>query len=141
MPTGVVLERATAAAGVDLTWARSTVHEFFRQTNWENRPIEPPRPKSVSPYELTVRQFFGAVDWQWQPSNRPGSNGFEANGFGANGFGANGLGPSIENLLDDDPDGTAPTHPGPDAQLSDAQLSDAQLSDESLTLDGFTDLF
>jgi hypothetical protein len=109
-------------------WTRSTVHDFFRKANWDNRPIEPPRAQKISPYELSVRQFFHGVDWQWAPvrslgSSLPGSSlptretltGFDA-------LGPEGLGSG-------------------DLALNGTSLNGAAAIDEGLTLDGFTDLF
>jgi hypothetical protein len=67
--SGVVLDRLEQLEQSErmapTSWTRSTVHDFFRKTNWDNRPIEPPRVQKISPHERTVSQFFQGVDWQW----------------------------------------------------------------------------
>jgi hypothetical protein len=115
---GAVVERE-ALAGPP-AWARSTVHDFFRKTNWDNRPIEPPRARTISPYELSVSQFFHGVDWQWAP------------GVGSAGASLPELGmtPSGFDALDPD-----------DLDLNGIGLNGTAAIDEGLTLDGFTDLF
>lgn len=110
-------ERAAAPP----TWTRSTVHDFFRKTNWDNRPIEPPRVHKLSPYELTVNQFFQSVDWQWVAPARSTA--------GASQVGIETTLPGPDSL---DPDGF---------DLDGSGLHEIAEIDEGLTLDGLTDLF
>lgn len=118
MPPAATLERSdrvpdTSEASEIKTWHRATVRDFFRQTNWENRPIEPPRPHRASPYEVSVRQFFQGMDWQWVPARSALADWPDpANAWAALGD----------------------TEPGPDG-------INAAAADEGLTLDGLTDLF
>jgi hypothetical protein len=120
MPVAVV-ERCDALAGPPV-WTRSTVHDFFRKANWDNRPIEPPRVQKISPYELSVSQFFHGVDWQWVAPVRSASAGASL--------------AALETTL-----------PGPDSSglngsaLNGMTRTNAIAADEGLTLDGFTDLF
>jgi hypothetical protein len=110
-------------------WARSTVHDFFRKANWDNRPIEPPRAQKISPYELSVRQFFHGVDWQWAPGVGSAGASLSERATTLSGFDA--LGP--ESLGPDDL-GSG------DLDLNGTALNGAAI-DQGLTLDGFTDLF
>jgi hypothetical protein len=113
MPVAVVERDALAGPPA---WTRSTVHDFFRKANWDNRPIEPPRVQKISPYELSVSQFFQGVDWQWVAPVRSAA------------------GTSLAAL--------ETTLPGPDSSGLNGMIStNARAADEGLTLDGFTDLF
>ncbi len=132
---GVLLERVPFREAVPMdrtappAWTRSTVHDFFRKTNWDNRPIEPPRTRTVSPYELTVSQFFQAVDWQWVAPARASVALGESTAIGASS-------PGLETTM-----------PGPDGldleglDLNSSALNGHAAIDEGFTLDSVTDLF
>jgi hypothetical protein len=123
---GAVLERRESLAGPP-AWTRSTVHDFFRKANWDNRPIEPPRAQKISPYELSVSQFFHGVDWQWVAPVRSASAGASL--------------PELETTLPG-LDGLDPGGLDPDGlDLNGMTSTNAMAADEGLTLDGFTDLF
>jgi len=76
-----------SAKGMQQTWLKSTVEEFFSTVNWDDRPIEVVKPQQLSEeisssastatpapggpslsITLSVSEFFDAFPWEGQPT-------------------------------------------------------------------------